>query len=102
MIRRPPRSAVVPTTAPCQILAAGPHTITATFTPTDVANYGTATATVTIAVTQATPTITWATPAAITYGAALSATQLNAITQPLVAGTFAYVAGGTSAAGQIL
>ena len=27
---------------------------------------------------QATPTITWATPAAITYGTALSATQLNA------------------------
>ena len=47
----------------------------------------------TITVTQATPTITWATPAAITYGTALSGTQLNAITQPLVAGTFAYTAG---------
>ena len=35
-----------------------------------------------------TPTITWATPAAITYGTALSATQLNA--DAGVAGTFVY------------
>jgi sugar lactone lactonase YvrE len=38
--------------------------------------------------TQATPTIIWTTPAAITYGTALSATQLNA--SSTVAGTFAY------------
>ncbi|MFN5327901.1 MAG: beta strand repeat-containing protein, partial [Planctomycetota bacterium] len=37
----------------------------------------------------ATPTITWATPTAITYGTALSATQLNA-TSGGVAGTFSY------------
>ena len=49
-----------------------------TFTPTDTANYTTATATVTITVSKATPAITWPTPAAITYGTALSATQLNA------------------------
>ncbi|MBT1073043.1 MBG domain-containing protein, partial [Pelotalea chapellei] len=39
--------------------------------------------------TKVTPTITWATPAAITYGTALSATQLNA-TAGGVAGTFTY------------
>ena len=38
-----------------------------------------------LTVNQATPTITWATPAAITYGTALSATQLNA--SSTVAGT---------------
>jgi hypothetical protein len=37
---------------------------------------------------QATPTISWATPAAITYGTALSATQLNATAS--VAGVFVY------------
>jgi len=37
---------------------------------------------------QTVPTITWATPAAITYGTALSATQLNATAS--VPGTFAY------------
>jgi sugar lactone lactonase YvrE len=46
--------------------------------------------------TQATPTITWATPAAIIYGTALSATQLNA-TSP-VDGNFGY----TPASGTIL
>ena len=51
-------------------------------------NYTTATATVTLVVTQATPVITWATPAGIAYGTALTATQLNATTP--VAGTFAY------------
>ena len=34
--------------------------------------------------------ITWATPADIVYGTALSATQLNATTTPTVAGTFVY------------
>src|SRR5206468_435128 len=85
-----------------QILGAGAHAITAIFAPTDAANYSAAQWTVTIAVLQATPTISWATPAAIIYGTALTGTQLNAITQPLVAGTFTYVAGGTAAGGQIL
>jgi beta-glucanase (GH16 family) len=43
-----------------------------------------------------TPVITWATPAAITYGTALSATQLDATAS--VPGTFAY----TPAAGTVL
>ncbi len=38
--------------------------------------------------TKTTPTITWATPAAITYGTALSSTQLNATAS--VPGTFTY------------
>jgi hypothetical protein len=62
--------------------------VTATFTPTDTTDYTTATANVTVTVNQATPGITWSTPAAITYGTALSATQLDA-TSP-VAGTFSY------------
>ena len=40
------------------------------------------------AITKATPAITWATPAAITYGTVLGATQLNATAN--VPGTFAY------------
>ena len=67
-----------------------------TFTPTDTANYTTATTTVAITVLKATPTITWATPADIVYGTALSATQLNATAS--VPGTFVY----TPAAGTVL
>jgi hypothetical protein len=69
--------------------SAGTQTLTATFTPTDTANYNTATGTVSLVVGKATPTVTWATPAAITYGTALSATQLNA-TSNVAAGTFSY------------
>ena len=70
-----------------------------TFTPTDAANYTTATANVTITVVKATPVITWPTPADIVYGTALSATQLNATTT--VPGTFVYTppAGRCCAAG---
>ena len=60
------------------VLATGSHTLNVTFTPTDTANYNGATASVTQVVNKAAPAITWATPAAITYGTALSATQLNA------------------------
>jgi hypothetical protein len=70
--------------------------LSVTFTPTDAVNYTTATATVTIDVAKATPAITGPTPAGITYGTALSATQLNA-TSP-VAGTFVY----TPALGAVL
>ena len=78
------------------VLTAGPQTLSVTFTPTDSGDYTTATATVTLTVNKATPAITWATPAAITYGTALSATQLNA--SSTVAGTFVY----TPAAGAVL
>jgi YVTN family beta-propeller protein len=61
------------------ILSAGPQqTLTATFTPTDIANYTTASASVSINVTKETPIITWNNPADIVYGTALSSTQLDA------------------------
>jgi hypothetical protein len=72
--------------------AAGNYTVVGTVSD---ANYqGTATGTMTI--NKATPTVTWATPAAITYGTALNAIQLDASSP--VAGTFAY----SPAAGTVL
>ena len=68
--------------------SAGTQTLTATFTPTDTTNYNPTTGTVSLTVNKATPTLTWATPSAITFGTALSATQLNA--SGSVAGTIAY------------
>ncbi|HYV31899.1 MAG TPA: hypothetical protein VEO53_12455, partial [Candidatus Binatia bacterium] len=61
------------------------------FTPADAANYVAATKTVLIDVTSGgkrIPIIAWANPAEITYGTALSGTQLNATAN--VAGTFSY------------
>jgi hypothetical protein len=69
-------------------LTAGPHVLSVTFTPTDTADYTTATATVTLQVSQAAPTLTWATPMPITYGTPLGAAQLNATAS--VPGTFSY------------
>src|SRR5690606_40750653 len=67
------------------------------FVPTDATNYNAvAGTTVNLTVNKATPTVTWATPAAIMYGTALSAAQLNATAS--VAGTFAY----TPASGAVL
>ena len=86
------------------VLPLGPQTLSATITPTDTANYTTATATVTLEVGKITPTLTWATPAAVPYGPALSGAQLNATAS--VAGTLVYTpAAGTvlnAGAGQIL
>jgi hypothetical protein len=81
------------------VLGAGKQTLSVTFTPTDTTHYNTATATVSLTVNQATPSISWATPAAITYGTALSATQLDATAS--VPGTFVYnpAAGATPAVG---
>src|SRR5204863_5386700 len=79
------------------VLSAGAaQTLSVAFTPTDAANYTTASKTVSINVLKATPTITWVTPADIVYGTALSATQLNASSNVL--GTFVY----TPAAGVVL
>ena len=58
------------------------QTLTAYFTPTDTANYTTASANISINVintTLVTPTITWSNPTNIVYGTALSSTQLDAI-----------------------
>jgi hypothetical protein len=70
------------------VLTAGLQSLSVSFTPTDTTDYNTASATVTLTVNKATPAITWATPAPITYGTALSATQLDA--SSTVAGSFAY------------
>jgi len=82
------------------VLGAGPQTLTATFTPTNTTNYTTATASVTLTVNQAMPTIAWAAPAAITYGTALSGTQLNAISTAAGIFTYAPVAGTVLTTGQ--
>lgn len=80
--------AFVYTPASGTILHAGTQTLSVTLTPTDPTDYNSATATVSLTVNQVIPVITWATPAAINYGTALSATQLNATT-PLP-GNFVY------------
>src|SRR5262249_12103290 len=54
------------------------QTLSVTFTPTDATDYTTATGSVSITVTKATPTITWANPANIVYGTPLGSAQLNA------------------------
>jgi sugar lactone lactonase YvrE len=78
------------------VLTAGTQTLSVTLTPTDTTDYTNATAMVSLTVNQATPTIRWTTPAAITYGTALSATQLDA--SSTVYGSFAY----TPASGTVL
>ncbi|MGO9778107.1 MAG: AAA family ATPase [Terracidiphilus sp.] len=78
-----------------EVLAVGMHTLSVAFTPEDTATYTTAQAAVSLKVSKATPVITWTTPAPIAYGAALSATQLNATAS--VPGTFVY----TPAAGVV-
>jgi YVTN family beta-propeller protein len=88
--------AFVYTPAAGTVLGAGSQTLTVSFTPTDSTDYTSATQTVSLTVNQATPTMTWANPAAITYGAPLSATQLNATSS--VPGAFVY----TPAAGTVL
>ncbi|MBL8640422.1 MAG: hypothetical protein JNK24_08730, partial [Alphaproteobacteria bacterium] len=86
------------TPASGSILNAGNQNLSVDFTPADNANYNAVLGTtVQLTVNKATPVITWTPPAAITYGTALSATQLNA-TSGGVAGTFTY----TPASGSIL
>ncbi|MEA2240161.1 MAG: hypothetical protein QOC81_4885 [Thermoanaerobaculia bacterium] len=68
------------------ILSAGDHVLTATAAAT--ANYNAGIANVTLHIRQATPSVTWAAPAAITYGTPLSGTQLNAAAS--VPGTVVY------------
>jgi len=70
------------------VLTVGSQPLFVTFTPTDTTDYTTAIGMVLLQVTQATPTITWANPASIGYGTALSATQLNATAN--TPGSFAY------------
>ncbi|MSN26302.1 MAG: hypothetical protein GJV46_10600 [Geobacter sp.] len=78
------------------ILNAGNQVLMVTFTPADSVTYSVMTATVTLAVGKATPTISWSAPAAVDFGTTLSATQLNATAN--VNGSFVY----TPASGTIL
>ncbi|HEX4004706.1 MAG TPA: hypothetical protein VHX60_00880 [Acidobacteriaceae bacterium] len=70
------------------VLDAGTQTLSVTFTPNDNVDFNTSMTSVSLIVGPATPAITWNTPSAITYGTALSATQLDAAST--VAGTFDY------------
>jgi gliding motility-associated-like protein len=70
------------------ILPVGPNVVSVTFIPNDNTHYNPAQANVTITVNAVQPQITWNTPAAIVYGTALSATQLNA--QANIAGIITY------------
>ncbi len=88
------------------ILRAGnDQSLSVTFTPTDTLDYTTASATVVINVEKATPTISWPTPADITYGTTLSGAQLDATSSWTIAGVSGGVAGTftyTPAAGTLL
>jgi hypothetical protein len=81
------------------VLAAGTHSLSVSFTPTDTTHVLSGTKTNTITVNKATPTITWNTPAPVSVGTALSATQLNATASlggANLPGTLAYMpASGT-------
>ena len=79
-----------------EVLPAGEHTLSVSFTPDDGSLYRTAGAAVALAVNKATPIITWPASAAISSGVALSATQLNATA--LVPGRLVY----TPEAGEVL
>jgi hypothetical protein len=89
----PPGDRTVPVTA-------GTYTVSAHFSSSDP-NYTGAAGCGSIVINKATPTISWATPADITYGIALGPSQLDAIATSngkSVTGTFVY----TPAAGTIL
>ena len=83
------------------VLSVGTHTLDVTFTSTDP-NYLDVSGSVPITVTQASPTLAWATPVSIAYGIPLGPEQLDAtatgVTGAPLPGTFTY----TPAAGTIL
>jgi hypothetical protein len=70
------------------------QTLSVNFVPTDTNNYNNASQNVSINVLKATPTISWNNPADITYGTALSATQLNAVAS--VPGVLSYTPAATT------
>lgn len=78
------------------VLGAGSTTLVGTFLPADAVNYKSVTATTLVQVAQAVPVVSWAVPAAVGQGMALSGAQLNATAN--VPGTFAYAPG----AGEVL
>ena len=70
------------------ILNAGVQTLSAVFTPTDTANYNTASISVQINIAKADPKIVWNTPNDIVYGTPLTDSTLNATSDVL--GSFKY------------
>jgi len=80
------------------VLTTGSRSLSVTFTPTDSLDYTSSSGSTTLQVNPAATTVVWSAPAAITYGMALGAAQLNATVTPANAGTFAY----TPTAGTIL
>ncbi len=85
------------------ILAAGTQTLRTNFTPNDTTNYTATSASVSLTVNKATPSISWSTPASILYGTNLAGI-LNAsavFNSSAVAGIFTYTstpAGGSASA----
>jgi hypothetical protein len=79
-----------------EVLTAGKHELSVTFTPADTANYAPAQATVSVTVAKAPPTVSWPEPAPITCVTPLSDAQLNATAS--VPGKFVY----TPSAGELL
>ncbi len=75
------------------LAAASNQKLSVSFTPTNTTEYADASATTTITVLKATPTINWAPPANIIYGAALGATQLDATASWRMSGTTVSVPG---------
>jgi hypothetical protein len=78
------------------VLPAGMRTLSVLFVPDDQSNWLSSNKSVTLTVVKATPSVTWNTPADITYDAVLGTAQLNATAD--VAGAFTYL----PAAGTIL
>jgi hypothetical protein len=70
------------------VLHAGTNILSVMFTPADTVDYSSATGTVSLTVTMAAPLLSWTTPSAITYGAALGSNQLDATAN--VPGSFDY------------
>jgi hypothetical protein len=70
------------------VLNGGGRTLTATFIPSDVGHYSSATASVEVEVSRATPTVVWNPPSSMGQGSALGSDQLNA--EASIPGVFTY------------
>jgi hypothetical protein len=82
-------------------LSAGSHNLTASYAGD--ANFASSGSTaIVVTINQASPTLTWNTPAAITYGTALAATQLDATAKGVGGGALPGIFTYTPAAGVVL
>ena len=87
-----------------KVLAAGTQTLHASFTPTDTTNYTATSASVSLTVNKATPSISWSAPASIIYGTSLAGV-LNAsatFNSSSVAGTFTYTSTPTGGSASLV